>query len=80
MMNSFKSRPGLGLVIALAVTAASQPLLADVAVTEVDVSVSSSSVSASENSASTGDNPVRPVDEHDAFLGRLVTQYLDSFK
>jgi hypothetical protein len=62
-----------------AIAAASQPLLADVAVTEVDASVSSSSVSTSRNSASTGAKPVGPVEDAGAFLGQLVTQYFEHY-
>jgi hypothetical protein len=62
-----------------AIAAASQPLLTDVAVTEVYLSVSSSSVSTSRNSASTGDKPVRQVEDAGAFLGQLVTQYFESY-
>ena len=53
-----------------ATAAASQPLLTDVPVAEVD---------SPKDSASTGDKPAGQVDDAGAFLGQLVTQYLDSF-
>jgi hypothetical protein len=53
-----------------ATAAASQPLLTDVPVAEAD---------SSKDSASTGHKSVGQVDDAGAFLGQLVTQYLDSF-
>ena len=53
-----------------ATAAASQPLLTDVPVAEVDKSM---------DNATAGDKSVGQVDDAGAFLGQLVTQYLDSF-
>jgi hypothetical protein len=61
-----------------ATAAASQSRLADAAATEVDAPVIAL-VDAKKDSASTVDGPHRQVDDAGAFLGQLVTQYLESF-
>jgi hypothetical protein len=53
-----------------ATAAASQPLLTDVPVAGAD---------SSKETPSTGDRPAGQVDDAGAFLGQLVTRYLDSF-
>ena len=45
----------------------------------VDAPISASSVGVSADSVSTAEKPVGQVDDSGAFLGQLVTQYLDSF-
>jgi hypothetical protein len=59
--------------------AASQPLHSDVSAREVDAPVSASSVVASTDSVSTVEKPVGQADDIGAFLGQLVTRYLDRF-
>ena len=61
-----------------AIAAANQASLADVPATEADSSVSALA-DAKKDSASTVDGPDGQVIDAGAFLGQLVTQYLDSF-
>jgi hypothetical protein len=61
-----------------ATAAASQARLTDVAATAVD-SPASAAADAKKDSASTVDGPDGQFDDAGAFLGQLVTRYLDSF-
>jgi hypothetical protein len=62
-----------------ATTAASQLVLSEVAASGVDAPMSVSLVVVSKASVSSVEKPVGQADDIEAFLGQLVTQYLDRF-